>query len=900
MSENQNPVPRLDLAPKLKRRLFLWNPLDYLRVLYWVFFFPQALRWYVDTFGEGYIPEKEMNLRKGWELLRQNRIERNLLLQGLILTVVTPLAAGAFLEQIGVPVDWRGVALGVGLGVGLGMASGVALGVALGVASGVALGVASGLASGVASGLASGLTLDVMLDLMSGVAFGVAWGVGLGVALGVMSGVASGVTSGVAWDALSDAIKEVMSGVGLGVALGVVSGVVSGVGLGVGLGVALSVALCVASSVALGVAILRVENWLFSVLLTPLKLWNKRFQLSRVTPVPLPFVSRRLANWLRQDWEAGLHNVNQVLAYTLQFIPAVKAVNKVLAETPAEQLIFRVAQIAENPYDWQLVRFASGYKRPIIGLKKRELRPDTPARAAAAGFWYLHAKNARKAAEAFAEVSSLLYGEEMLAIAQTLEAFDTASELADIAAVRVPAFPKDASLRPATWKALAGLRRVVEDMQNFERGVSPSNRSFALNRALGELTGILDKTGTLPQAERDLIAFIAKNWQESLLEVAAEVGAVSIGEPVRNPYVVGDPVEGQLLFGRDDIMRKLEELWGAGNQLQSVLIFGHRRTGKTSILRSAGNSLGSGITVAYVNLLTVANTSQGVSDVLMAICDAISSQAHCTLPDETKLLTFPYHTFERYLKQVEANLEGGLIIALDEFEEIETLIEAGKLPPSFMVFLRGMMQVSPKIAFAFAGSHTLEEMKADYFQPFFSSVIPIRIGFLTPAIIRQILGNPDRNFPLDYTPEALDRIYALTSGQPYLVQLIGFQMVRWYNDVVFEMGRLREPVFSVDDVEMEMDDQIFRRGRYYFTGIWEEAARGAAGQQAILRALAPHAEGLTLREIAEAADVGSERATAALDTLERHDVVAKIDSRWRIVVELFRRWVLKIEAGGQQ
>jgi hypothetical protein len=44
-------VPRLDLAPKLKRPLQLWNPLDYLRLLYWCFFFPQALRWYVETFA---------------------------------------------------------------------------------------------------------------------------------------------------------------------------------------------------------------------------------------------------------------------------------------------------------------------------------------------------------------------------------------------------------------------------------------------------------------------------------------------------------------------------------------------------------------------------------------------------------------------------------------------------------------------------------------------------------------------------------------------------------------------------------------------------------------------------------------------------------------------------------
>ncbi|MFK0732787.1 MAG: hypothetical protein ACFKPT_14360 [Gloeotrichia echinulata GP01] len=78
------PVPRLNLAPKLRRPLSLWNIKDYLRLLCWVFFFPQALRWYVDNFGGGNISEKAMNWGKGWELLRQNPIQRQLLLQGLM------------------------------------------------------------------------------------------------------------------------------------------------------------------------------------------------------------------------------------------------------------------------------------------------------------------------------------------------------------------------------------------------------------------------------------------------------------------------------------------------------------------------------------------------------------------------------------------------------------------------------------------------------------------------------------------------------------------------------------------------------------------------------------------------------------------------------------------------
>ncbi|MEH2351832.1 AAA family ATPase [Nostoc sp.] len=835
------PVPRLDLAPKLKRRLSLWNPLDYLRLLYWVFFFPQALRWYVDTFGGGYIPEGEMNSRKGWELLRQNAIQYQLLFQGLVLIIITPVAIGLIFQAANVRINWLGVALGMVFGAG---------GVAQGVAQGVAL----------------------------GVVFGVAQGVALGVVFG-------------------------MGGVALGVVFGVASGVVFGVVFGV----------------AFSVAVLRPETWLIGSLLNLRIIQNSSWLLPRITPLPLPNLVWRLQNWLQNDWEIGLHNTNELLAYTLQFIPVVQAVNRVLAKIPSEQLIWTVSRLAANPFDWKIVLLTSAsldetlkssfvrgsfsfyFFLPSIrqeGLQARfntDTRLDTPARAAAAGFWHLYEKEPVKAVKAFTVVRSLLYGEEMFTLAQTLTAFQKAQTSASIAAIQVPPFPQEPLLRPLTWKVLANLRQVVDDVQFIERSVSRSARSLALNRALGELTKILNEADTLPQAEQGLIIDIAQTWQKSLLQIAGEVGEISITKPVVNPYVVGDPVQGHLFVGRKDVIRHLEELWVMGNQLQSVVLYGHRRMGKTSILLNAANCLGSQIQLAYVNLLRLGDSPQGVGEVLMAICDEISQTVKLPPPADADLLNLPYRTFERYLKQVEANLDGGLIIALDEFEKIEDLIEAKKIPIDFMGFLRSLVQMSSKIAFAFAGLHTLEEMTADYFQPFFASVIPIHVGFQERAATRQILANPgNEDFPLDYIPEALDEIYALTHGQPYLVQLLGFQLVRRYNDFVFEQGRSRDPVFTVEDVEAVINDpEFFKRGRYYFDGVWGQAARGAEGQQVILQVLAPHIEGLSLDALAQSTGINDADLQEALNTLKRHDVVEETQGNWRIMVELFRRWVLQ-------
>ena len=325
MKKDNDSVPRLDLAPQLKRPLSIWNLLDYLRLLYWVFFFPQALRWYVEKYGggEGFAEQKTWGSKL--EFLRQHPNQLRLLFQGLILIVCVPFLFYMLLQQMGFTINWFDVAVGVAFGVAYGVAGGVALGVAYGVAFGVALGVAGGVALGVAGGVALG--------------------------------------------------------------------------------------------VALGVARWRPENWLIGVPLNSISIQNRSFLLPRVTPIPLPLLKTRLKLWLRKDWQLGLENIDQLLKYSLQFIPVVNAINDVLAEIPSEQIIYRISQLAEDPYDWKLVKFASaslveGLKLEFlklfsifpfisISISSAPTRLDTPPRATAAGFWNLHEKEPKKATVGF-------------------------------------------------------------------------------------------------------------------------------------------------------------------------------------------------------------------------------------------------------------------------------------------------------------------------------------------------------------------------------------------------------------------------------------------------------------------------------------------------------------------
>jgi hypothetical protein len=88
------------------------------------------------------------------------------------------------------------------------------------------------------------------------------------------------------------------------------------------------------------------------------------------------------------------------------------------------------------------------------------------------------------------------------------------------------------------------------------------------------------------------------------------------------------------------------------------------------------------------------------------------------------------------------------------------------------------------------------------------------------------------------------------------------------------------------------DPVFFDRGRYYFTGVWNQASQDIPHQQTILTA---HPSGLSSNT-----NLTLTELIAALKILERHDAAAYDQEKWRIsiaplapkAIELFRRWVI--------
>ncbi|MCL4262204.1 MAG: serine/threonine protein kinase [Anaerolineae bacterium] len=424
---------------------------------------------------------------------------------------------------------------------------------------------------------------------------------------------------------------------------------------------------------------------------------------------------------------------------------------------------------------------------------------------------------------------------------------------------------------------------------------------------------------------------------EMARKFSALVNAASqavIVEPVANPFVVGNPVAGNLFVGRTEIFTRLQELWGndASHNVNSVVLFGHRRMGKTSILQNlhryfGGETVVAGLTMQRVG--RVSNTGELLSYLALALFDALEDAGFAALTEPDPITYQPngYPTFNRFLRDVRqivmafhhqakpaekrglfrrlrgeptpsappTNLSPGrIILTIDEFELIEEAIADGRVDTQFLDFLRGVIHSEPWLILALAGLHTLEEMTADYWNPLFASVTPVRVSFFSRSATGNLLAGPGENFPLTFTNAAADRIFELVQGQPYLTQLIAHSLVSQYNQAIFERGQIRSSEFTPQDVNQVIESRAFYdQGSYYFNGVWGQAEKSdPTGQIPIMRTLAAKGTHLSATELLTLTGLDKTSLQASLRILQQHDVVKKLgDGRFDFAVPLMRRWI---------
>jgi|GEM_PF-1893084 len=479
-------------------------------------------------------------------------------------------------------------------------------------------------------------------------------------------------------------------------------------------------------------------------------------------------------------------------------------------------------------------------------------------------------------------------------------------------------------LRPDVVQAIIALNDISLEVQRYSESSSSAVRAAALNRATGMLAELAHFISGIRLSERVLLRAAVEQWQEIVAETAQRLGEQSLREmgagerrqltggedrlssiwqrpalPFESPYVAGRPVQPPLFVGRGDIFNRIFERWQGDHTPDSVILYGHRRMGKTSILRGLLEYAPPGSLLIYVDLKGEQATIRHLGDLFFVLADELYANAQSLVPNMSEPDAADYSEpaaakihFQRLLRAVRDGLPTGghIIMALDEFEALQEEIESGGLPLESYDLIRTLSQ-QERVALVLAGLHTLDEMSRDYRQAFYSSFVNVKVSYLTPEASEQLIARPTQDFRVNYHADVISEIHRLTHGQPLLIQRICQELISRLNHELFDLDIQREARILPSDLDAILTDSFIRSESRYFDGIWTDQIEAFPEQRTVLFALAAADASQSPAELAATTGSSTKAIADALNALERRDVIGEQEGHWSLLMPLFRRWL---------
>jgi tetratricopeptide (TPR) repeat protein len=288
-----------------------------------------------------------------------------------------------------------------------------------------------------------------------------------------------------------------------------------------------------------------------------------------------------------------------------------------------------------------------------------------------------------------------------------------------------------------------------------------------------------------------------------------------------NPYIAGAPVvEPSMFFGREDVFDWVEQNLTGRFVNHILVIHGQRRVGKTSVIKQLPNHLPSHFIQVFFDLQGRTHTSLDRFQWWLAreICRAIHQACGLSIaiPERERFSQDNEYLVLNFLPEVLSQLDQSiLLLTFDEFDTLSEPEIQDSLTRPLIAFLRRLFDL-PKLNFIFSigsSGHKLENMQAAYTE-FFKTALYRKISFLKQEDCARLISRPVEGV-LKYESEAVQRIYAITSGHPYFTQLICHELFS-----LCQKTSRRE--ITNNDVDSVLED-VIERGTVNLKFVWDEA-----------------------------------------------------------------------------
>lgn len=344
---------------------------------------------------------------------------------------------------------------------------------------------------------------------------------------------------------------------------------------------------------------------------------------------------------------------------------------------------------------------------------------------------------------------------------------------------------------------------------------------------------------------------------------AAEAEKKSVPPPIPNPFVAGPvlrPEDEGLFRGRSDVISLIRDV--VEDQRGTILLFGQRRMGKSSLVRMLPLKIGRGIEIVEINFQRLSTRDEPFNWVAEAVADArpeLSSPPRST--DWRRTLSWL-----REVDEALGEVREHLLVVIDEVEGLTRVFGESRATRDFLDMIRAAGDDLVRVRFLLMTARSLRNLGEQWADRLISAH-PRFLGPLKTEEASDLIQSPTPDFPDIYPPAGVARIVEVTHGHPFLVQLVCESLCR----------RLRDedkPKATPADVERAIDES-YNLAVDVFSEVWRTMGKE---------------EHRVLQSVASGKGVGkNDRDT--LQTLRREGYLSMKDDRWVVAVPMFERWV---------
>jgi hypothetical protein len=318
---------------------------------------------------------------------------------------------------------------------------------------------------------------------------------------------------------------------------------------------------------------------------------------------------------------------------------------------------------------------------------------------------------------------------------------------------------------------------------------------------------------------------VAETWSQIIKEETNKLTELKKDtyEEIPNPYIFGSPVrpeeKSRLFVGRRDIIKEIESNLANISQKPTLFLHGRRRVGKSSVLINLPRFLGKRYISTYIDCQDPRTTESPAS-----FCFTLSMSISNLFKDRSFLIAYPsFGAFQKnpftilgnWFDKIEETLETEnklILIALDEYEKLEESILRGNLSIEILDQLRNIIQHRKLFVVLITGSKELNELKLNW-SDYLISARTIKLGYLSKDEARILITNPIDDFSLNYeggeNGEVVNKIIAVTSCQPYLVQALGFELVNYLNTQHRKEARMEDIDAAIEKVLTSAENYFY-------------------------------------------------------------------------------------------